>query len=502
MSTERALLHGLLDRAAARSPDRPAVTVDGITVDYAELDRASRRLGRWLSDAGLTRGQRLVICARATPLSAALIYAASRIGVVFVLLHEKVRGPQLAHVLADCEPTLVVGDTPETLEAAKNAGVPAVRGSQLAETAFSPDSPTGALPPPLSVDPVCLLYTSGTTALPKAVVSTHQQVLFAVEAIQSVLQYRSDDVVFTPVPISFDYGLYQLFLTADAGAHFWLGRSTDVGPPLLEALHRARATVLPAVPAVAQVLARLLARTQARVPGLRLLTNTGAAMPTEVLGALRSAMPDLKVQLMFGLTECKRATIMPVDGDLRRPGSSGKPLPGTEVFTVDATGARLPAFEVGEIIVRGPHVMSGYWRRAELTAARFHRAEGLFPELHTGDYGWLDQEGYLYFKGRQDDLYKENGFRVSAIEVEAAALRVPGVLATAVLTPTSDDPATLFAVTLLSSAEVLTAMRDEIEEFKIPRRCVILTRIPLTPNGKVDRKALAALPKEFLNARP
>ncbi|MGH8792441.1 MAG: class I adenylate-forming enzyme family protein, partial [Stackebrandtia sp.] len=207
----------------------------------------------------------------------------------------------------------------------------------------------------------------------------------------------------------------------------------------------------------------------------------------------RSLVPGLRVQLMFGLTECKRVAILPPDGDLERPGSCGRPLQGTEVLVVDDAGQPLPAGEVGELVVRGPHVMSGYWRRPEATAQRFVYKDGLFPQLHTGDYGWLDADGYLYFVGRRDDLFKSRGFRVSAVEVEAAACRVPGVSRAALLPPGPERPSsTLFAATALSPEDVLRGMRDQLEDFKLPDACVAMDRLPLNGNGKVDKRALAA----------
>jgi acyl-CoA synthetase (AMP-forming)/AMP-acid ligase II len=204
---------------------------------------------------------------------------------------------------------------------------------------------------------------------------------------------------------------------------------------------------------------------------------------------------------MYGLTECKRATIMSPDEDVRRPGACGRALPGTEVFAADEAGHRLPPGRTGEIVVRGPHVMAGYWRCPELTEGRFRRAAGLFPQLHTGDYGWLDDDGYLYFSGRHDGLYKERGFRVSATEVEAAAHRVPGVRAAAVLTPaTGENGATLIAVTKLKPPHLLAALRDEIEDFKIPRSCLVVDELPVTENGKVDRARLALLAREGADA--
>ncbi|GLZ39690.1 class I adenylate-forming enzyme family protein [Actinokineospora sp. NBRC 105648] len=471
------LLHDLVFTAARRWPDRPAVSTDTETVSYAELAAATARLAGMLAESGVRRGDRVVAVGPSGPLTAALIYACSRVGAAFCVLHEQVVGKPLAHVLDEAEPALVIA---------------ADAWSAAHDLAFGPGPvPEDLGPEPLPVDAVCLIYTSGTTSAPSAVVSTQQQVCFAIEAIRSVLVYETEDVVYCPLPLSFDYGMYQLFLAAAVGAHVRLGRPADAGPGLLRNLVAAQATVLAAVPSVAEALSRLLRRDSSRVPPLRLLTNTGAAMPPEVLRDLRAGIPGLRVQLMFGLTECKRATIMPPDGDLDRPGSSGLALPGTEVFTVDGSGNRLGAREIGELVVRGPNVMSGYWRRPEQTAARFPRNEGLFPELRTGDHGWLDEDGYVYVVGRLDDIYKERGFRVSAAEVEAAARRVPGVELAAVVPPLDGRPALLAVVGESTPAEVLSLMRAEIEEFKIPRHCVVVESLPLTRNGKVDRKRLA-----------
>ncbi|MGC5346983.1 class I adenylate-forming enzyme family protein [Streptomyces sp. DT171] len=489
------LLHEGLDVAALTWPGRPALTCGERTLSYRELADASLRAAHLLRLAGAGRGDRVVVSLPNALLGPVIGYAASRIGAVFCLLHEQVGGTQLHHVLTDSEPALLISDSADVLAAARRHGVRTVPADEIAATALDPGAPlpdrTGATV--LGVDPLCMIYTSGSTALPKAVVSTHQQVVFAVRAVQQVLRYRADDIVYCPLPLSFDYGLYQVFLAVESGAHLWIGRAAEAGPPLLSQLIRSAATVLPAVPAVAGTLARLLSRPDRRPTSLRLLTNTGAAMPPQTVAGLREALPGLRIHLMFGLTECKRATIMPADGDLARPYSSGKALPGTEVFVVDDDGKRLPPGETGQITVRGPHVMAGYWRRPELTAERFHHAGGLFPELRTGDYGWLDEEGYLYFTGRRDDLYKVNGFRVSATEVEAAARHVEGVESAAVLPPDGPQAARLYITGTSDPRHVLDGMREHLEDFKIPARCTVLDALPLNSNGKVDRKALTVL---------
>jgi acyl-CoA synthetase (AMP-forming)/AMP-acid ligase II len=491
------LLHQVVDGAARVTPGAPALTCGEMTLSYDVLATVSRRASVWLLRRGVRRGDRVMVIAPNHPATAVITYACSRIGAVFVVLHEQVRGTGLVHVLGDAEPALVLTDSAGAREAAEPVAATVSLTEFWQAVTASPDSYCGAelngAPSPLAVDPLCLIYTSGSTGLPKAVVSTHAQLLFAARAIQSCLQYRADDVVYVTLPFSFDYCLYQLFLAALAGAHAWMPHGVDAGPALLRNLCRARATVLPAVPSLAGNLARVLSRYGGEL-SLRLLTNTGAAMPERTLAILREHIPGLRVQLMFGLTECKRVSIMPPDEDLRRPGASGLPLPGTEVTVVGDAGQALPPGTVGELIVRGPHVMSGYWRRPDLTEQRFPRAENLFPYLRTGDYGWLDPDGYLYFSGRRDDVYKSRGIRVSAIEVETAALRVPGIDAAAVVPPRGGRRgAVLFAVGKLDAAEVLTRMREDLEPFKVPDRCVLLPELPLTGNGKIDRKALASM---------
>ena len=491
------LLHDLLDETAARDPAAPAVRGHEL-LTYQMLRDRSVRLAAWLADTGVRRGDRVLIALPAGPAVPPLLFACSRVGAVFVPASDRTPERIAEHLIDDCEPTLILTSAEPLRKLAAERGIRCHDAAGL-DAATAARGPLGepmagpmAMAGPLPNDPVCFIYTSGSTAMPKAVVATQLQLTFAARAIQSRLRYRADDVIYCPLPLSFDYGLYQVFLSTLAGAELYLADREATGHRLLVDLAVARASVLPAVPSLAGNLARLLSRRPAELPRLRLLTNTGAAMPPRVLADLRAALPGLRVQLMYGLTECKRATIMPEDEDLRRPGACGLALPDTEVFAVDHSGARLAAGEVGEIVVRGPNVMAGYWRRPELSAQRFRLASGLFPELRTGDYGWLDEDGYLYFAGRRDDIYKERGFRVSTIEVEAAAHRVPGVQAAAVLPPRGDEEgATLLVVTPLSAAEVLRLLRGEIDEAKVPATCLVLDELPLSTNGKVERAALA-----------
>ena len=491
------LLHDLLDRAAQHSPDNAALTYLDTTLTYRDLAAASCRMARRLHDEGLGFGDRILVQSANGLVIPLVVYAAARLGAAFSVLHEEVRGRPLEHVLQDCVPTLLISDVTDAAQVGTRYRVGFLSAAELLNSALDvnkehtvPEPPAAG---PITVDPVCLIYTSGTTDLPKAVVSTHQQVLFSTTAIQACLNYRDSDIIYCPLPLSFDYALYQLFLAPVNAAHVQLGTAGEAGPLLLRRLQETEATVLPAVPSIAEKLAWLLRRSSGNLPRLRLLTNTGAALSDSTMAALRHSLPQLSIQVMYGLTECKRATIMPPDGDLERPGSCGLPLPGTDVFVMDDDSRRLPAGQIGQLVVRGLNVMAGYWRRSELTEQRFYKREGLFPELRTGDYGWRDDDGYIYFVGRRDDIYKERGFRLSTIEVEAAAHRVEGVISAAVLPPEGERLATLAVVADISEQEVLRRMREQIEMFKIPRRCVRFDELPANSNGKVDHSRLASL---------
>lgn len=490
------LVSDVLDVAARRHPERIAVRRGETAWSYATLRDRSVTYASWLRAAGVGQGDRVMIAHPRAIETVAMLFAAARIGAMYVITGDTIPQARMADLIADCEPRVVVaGEHYTAVAGSARVGLddlPDPGDSRIAGQAV-PERPV------LSVDPVSLIYTSGSTSAPKAVVSTHRQVVFVARAIHSRLGYRVSDVVFSCLPLSFDYGLYQVFLSCLGGCELVLGDEDDAGPALVSRLNQRRATVLPAVPSMAVTL-RLLAERHGAPACLRLVTSSGAVLPPAVPRALRTLIPGLDVILMFGLTECKRVAIMGPNEDLLRPGAAGQALPDTEFYVTDAAGRRLPPGEVGELVVRGPHVMAGYWRAPELSAARFRRDEFGESLLFTGDQCRVDEDGYLYFVGRGDDIYKQNGYRVSAIEVEAAASAVPGVRRAALLTPTPERGAVLLVSGEVSLAGLLAGLRGRLEVYKLPEQCVILDDIPLGPNGKVDKKALAALPRAIAPA--
>jgi amino acid adenylation domain-containing protein len=508
------LLTGLLDQAAARWPGSAAVNDATGTWTYAELDQAAFACAAWLARQGVGHGDRVVCRVGNVREFVALLFGTFRRGAIFVPVNPEMKPYHLRTVIADAEPALLVtadAETAELTEITAAAGLSAARVAGLSqlrsacvtmETAATTPTPAASAPTPTrthepaenAVDPgdvALLIYTSGTTSAPKGVVSPHRAAVFAVGAIAQRLRYTSDDVVLTVIPLAFDYGLYQIFLSVAAGARLTL-REPASHVRLLATITEQAVTVIPVVPSLAQMLVRLGARKRGEGLGLvRLLTNTGAALTAPLCADLRATFPNTSIALMFGITECKRVSIAEYDGDLSRPGSSGRPLDGTEVLILDDDERVLPAGEIGEIVVRGPNVMDGYWRAPELTARRF-RPYGGEPALRTGDYGKLDADGHLYFQGRRDDMFKRSGLRVSAVEIETAACDVTGVKAAAVLPPAGTRDAVLFVVASVPPAEVLRQLRERIEDGKVPSICEVLDELPLTANGKTDKHALAS----------
>lgn len=305
------------------------------------------------------------------------------------------------------------------------------------------------------------------------------------------LDYRPQDVVLAALPLSFDYGLYQLLLAAIGGSEVVLA---DAAAPVrvLTVLRECRVTVVPVVPSLAEMLCRLAAR-GTPPEHVRLFTNTGAALAGSTIEALRSGFPGAAVVAMYGITECKRVTIAEADADRERPGSVGLPLDGTTVEVLDERGRALPPGELGEIVVGGPHVMTGYWNAPEPTARRYRPDPHTGRiRLHTGDHGRLDADGHLYISGRLDDQFKRRGVRMSTPEIEAAALDVPGVRAAAALPPRDGLDLRLVVTGQdgLTAHQVIEGLEQRLEAAKVPASCRVLARMPLTPNGKTDRKAL------------
>ncbi|MGQ4491077.1 AMP-binding protein [Streptomyces sp. SAS_281] len=486
------LVHTLLDDAVAEAADACAVRDFVAELSYRRLNELSHAVAHWLRGQGVGPGDRVVVQLPSRVELVALFYGVARSGAVFVPLNPAMKRYHLASVLDNAEPALVIGDAASAPGLRESTAVAVHELSVVwphieALATREPEAVTVDVQPE---DIAALVYTSGSTAAPKAVICPHRQATFASSAINAELRYRPDDVVFCRFPLSWDYGLYKVLLSCLGRSELVLaGEESDL--LLLRRMRETGATIVPIVPSLAAMIATLTARDSEPAPPVRMFTNTGAALPAPTIAALREAFPGVRVVRQFGQTECKRISIMPPEEDQERPQSVGRPLPGTSVLILGPDGEELPLGETGEIVAAGPHVMPGYWRAAEQTATAFRRdpaTGGL--RLHTGDYGSLDADGYLYFEGRRDDMFKRKGIRMSTVEIEAAAMDVTGVRVAAVLPPTDGRDLTIFVESDLAPTVVLKELARRLEPAKVPALCRVIPELPLTLHGKNARQAL------------
>ncbi|HXV93765.1 MAG TPA: AMP-binding protein [Pseudonocardia sp.] len=500
-NTAPRLLSDLVDRAAERFGDRTAVVSGERSIGFTDLATATRVVAAELRRLGVARGDRVVVVIDDFLTAIPWMLGVARRGGIYVLMNADTTRYAAEHTIADSGARLALSSgSSESRRCAEALGLTVV-DIPVAGVTGPITEPAGPAPSPLDVpvssDLVSILYTSGSTGRPKGVTGTHANMVFAAEAIAARLRLREDDVIGCVLPLAFDYGVYQVLLTLLTGARLVWGAGAAAGPGLLSFLVDNAVTVLPVVPGLAQNLDRLTrraTRSGAPLPPLRVLTNTGAAMSADLRLRLQGAYPELGVYLMFGLTECKRVSMLLPEELAAKPDSVGRPLDDTECVIIDGSGRVLPPGEVGELVVRGPHVTAGYWNDPERTALRF-RPWGPMGEraLFTGDQCRLDADGYLYFEGRDDDIYKANGFRVSATEVAIAAEEIPGVDEAFCAPARGEEPALLAVVADVDAHRVREELQKLLEWFKVPDDIVVVDRLPLNRNGKVDAVAVRAL---------
>ena len=333
-----------LRAAAVRDADKQAIVTRDRTVTYGELDRLVDGLAARLRDVGVERGDRVAVVLPNSVGAAIAIYGALRAGAAFSPLNPTIKRDKLAHVLKDSGAAAVVCDAghAEVVRAAM-----AVAGEVPIVTALDSESRDGAGPPPVSLDLAAVIYTSGSTGDPKGVTLTHGNMTFAADSIIEYLGMDESERVLCVVPLSFDYGLYQLLMTIRVGATLVLEQGFAFPGRVVQLLESERITGLPGVPTVFHVLLGLRGLAERELPHLRYLSNTGAALHAPTIEAIRRTFPGARLFSMYGLTECKRATYLPPDQLDARPTSVGVPIPGTEAWIEDEDGNRLGPGEVG-----------------------------------------------------------------------------------------------------------------------------------------------------------
>lgn len=514
----RTNFHHLLASAAASTPDAPALTYKDDTSTYGETWKTVLAFTAQLGRLGVRRGDRVAIYLEKRLETVVAMFGASAAGAMFVPVNHVLKPLQVGHILSDSGARVLVTSAdrlaqlrstlPETaiedvvvVGAVDEASGPVREHGWLSGDGEPGQSDVVLSATAIDIDPAAILYTSGSTGKPKGVVLSHRNLIVGAESVSTYLGNTSDDVILSVLPLSFDAGLSQVTTAFAVGAHCVL-MNYLLPREVVKLCDKHGVTGLTCVPPLWLQLAD--ARwTETAGSRLRYFANTGGRMPRATLDRLRDLFPGADPYLMYGLTEAFRSTYLdPAEVD-RRPDSIGKAIPNAEILVLRPDGSLCDPGEEGELVHRGALVGLGYWNDPARTAERYRPVvhpgqEWRTPELAvwSGDTVVADEEGFLYFVGRTDDMIKTSGYRVSPTEIEEAAYST-GLIRDAVAigiadatlgqrivlvaTPTDDET---------DAAALTAALRQRLPLYMVPAHVELRSELPRNPNGKFDRNLI------------
>jgi amino acid adenylation domain-containing protein len=512
------LLQDYLIQSALRMPEKVALVCEERRVTYAELETRSNALSHGLVRCGVRRGDRVIIFMDNSVEAALAFWAVLKANAVVSVVSPLTKIDKLAYLLNDCQAVALVTHADFlsiACEAASRA--PGLRNTIVAGSpseemlknmpgVWSFEDLLSGLPsnqtPPrccIDIDLAAIIYTSGSTGEPKGVMLSHRNMLTAATSIAAYLEISSDDVILCVLPLSFDYGLYQMIMAFRQGARLVLEQSFAFPAKVLQTVVEEKVTGFPGVPTIFAILAEMKNLNVYDFCSIRFVSNTAAALPLRQIEALKRIFPQAKIFSMYGLTECKRCSYLPPEDLDRKPDSVGIAIPNTELWVEDENGNHLGPGQVGQLVVRGATVMKGYWGKPEATAKKLR--PGLFSGemvLHTGDYCKMDEEGYLYFVGRMDDIIKSRGEKVSPREVENVLMNIQGVKEAAVIgVPDEVLGQSIKAFVVLESGMGLTVKELQreclrrLENFMVPHEIELVPDLPKTSSGKIKKTGLS-----------
>lgn len=505
------LLHETLLSTTATHAERVAIRDGGTSYTYSELLKASQSLAYSMQNLGLRRGDRVAIYLQNSWRCCVAVYATMLSGGVLLVINPQTPHAKVDFLLQDSQARFLltedslVGEHLAELDHNDDLtvvlGSSAANGTRAGQADFDACCKTGGKPAPAAAIPLdlaALIYTSGSTGQPKGVMLSHQNMVFTLGSVTEYLGIERDDKILNVLPLAYSYGLYQLLMSVATGATLVLERSFSFLAKVVDSLEAEEATVFPGVPTLFAGLVSYAEASGLTLPSVRLITNAAAALPEAFVEPLQRIFPNAALFKMYGMTECKRISYLEPALVPAKVGSVGKAIPGTEVFLVDENGQRVGPGGTGMLHVRGPHVMLGYWRQPELSAAVLK--EGVYPGervLVSGDYFRMDDEGFLYFLGRSDDIIKTRGEKVSPAEVEDVLFALAGVKEAAVVgVPDEVMGQTIKAFIVLeegstlSEREVRRACMARLESVMVPREVVFVAELPKTATGKVRKRSL------------
>jgi acyl-CoA synthetase (AMP-forming)/AMP-acid ligase II len=513
------LLGEALLKTAGKFPDKIAVISKGEEYSYTQLKEAAAELAACLVSKGIKKGDRVAVYMNNSWHSAVALYGITLSGAVFLMINPQTKAEKLQYILQDSGSLILITEgrlQREFIPAVNNTAVSEVilaagtldlKNENITLTNFDEIRHfEGKATETINVIPndlASLIYTSGSTGFPKGVMMTHESMVFASWSLIEYLRMSAEDKIMLVIPLSFDYGLYQLLMSVTVGGTLIIEQSFAFPSSVFKNIEKYQPTVFPAVPTIFSMMIEMNKKSGLNFPDIKKITNTAAALPAKVIPDLKKLFPNALIFKMYGLTECKRVCYLEPELLDEKPSSVGKAIPGTEVFILSPEGEAVPPGEPGILHVRGPHVMLGYWNNEKLSNEMLKPGKLPYERiLCTNDRFKMDEDGFLYFLSRNDDIIKTRGEKVSPVEVEnviyknknvkeAAVVGIPDEMTGEAIVAfvTSFDP-------VLTEKEIQRVCMENLEIFMVPSKVVILKDMPKSPNGKIDKKILTKMAAE------
>ncbi|MGB0495604.1 MAG: acyl-CoA ligase (AMP-forming), exosortase A system-associated [Kangiellaceae bacterium] len=520
------LFHHLVSQSSQNHPHACALISKGEQKDYQSLNAEVERVANGLIKLGLKPNQRVAVYLPKQFESVISFFSITLAGGVFVPVNPLLKPNQVEYILKDCDVEILITSKSRykqlisklnkisaniTLVTDQRDDEAPIKSCEKWQSLLKAEMNNDIFPERISQDMAAILYTSGSTGQPKGVVLSHQNLVEGAKSVASYLKNTKDDRLLAVLPFSFDYGLSQLTTAFLKGASVVLLEYL-LPRDVINTVAKFEITGLAAVPPLWSQLASLEWPEEAK-HSLRYITNSGGAMPKTILKQLRGSLPSTAPYLMYGLTEAFRSTYLEPSEIDKRPNSIGKAIPNAEILVINDNGHLCEANEEGELVHRGIHVAMGYWNAPKKTAERFKpipsiEVSGLISQMAvwSGDRVKKDEDGFLYFVGRNDEMIKSSGYRISPAEIEECLYQmneVTEVIAFGVADETLGQKIQL----VLKQPEGIENSSEKIDAFKKlvfsfckknlpnfmqPHQIKLLNNLPKNANGKIDRSLLKA----------
>lgn len=516
-SIPQRLLGEALVLSSGKTPLKTAIIVKGKEYSYSELKESAEKFAWHMVKAGIKKGDRVAILMENSWQTIVSIYGTTLSGAAFLVINPQTKADKLQYIFNDSGAKILIStsmlknELSSALKDVRSIQEVIITGDEklinVANSTFrmsnfeniiSADNQAVMLPNIIPNDLAALIYTSGSTGFPKGVMMTHQAMVFTSWSLIEYLRLTEEDRLMLLLPLAFDYGLYQLLMAITVGGMLIVEQSFIFTASIYKNIEKYKPTVFPGVPTIYAMMITSAKENPLVFECIQKVTNTAAALPAEFIPDLKKIFPNALIFKMYGLTECKRVCYLEPELVDLKPESVGKAIPGTEVFLLSPEGNPVSAGEVGILHIRGPHVMMGYWNKEDLSNEMLK--PGKLPGekiLCSNDLFKMDEDGFLYFQGRTDDIIKTRGEKVSPIEIENVIYKINGVKEVAVIGIPDEIMGESIVAHItthdqaqLNEKEILQECMSKLEAFMVPQKIIFLKAMPKSPNGKIDKKEL------------